>query len=221
MQIRSRIVARKFKSDDPPDLYARTPPLEALKSINSTAANHKETCSVVHIDVSREYFHAKAQRLVLVRSTVEDKVGADAGKSGLLKKRVCMAHGTRQATGSVIGKSTSKTGDTRLDSARRLSLFRNRTADTIRRRKDWCVSKQRIKALNRMSHWGERGIAHQHDPRRVDEDLSTATPCEHQQRMMRQKKSQSRWIKFSTASTGRRLQFVFSSATIERTKHSL
>ena len=42
MQIRSRIVARDFKSDDRPDLYAGTPPLEALKAIISIAANHEE-----------------------------------------------------------------------------------------------------------------------------------------------------------------------------------
>ena len=39
MQIRSRIVAREFKSDDRPDLYAGTLPLEAkLKAIISIAA---------------------------------------------------------------------------------------------------------------------------------------------------------------------------------------
>ena len=41
MQIRSRMCAREFKSDDRPDLYAGTPPLEALKAIISIAANHK------------------------------------------------------------------------------------------------------------------------------------------------------------------------------------
>ena len=43
IQIRSRICTRGFKSDDRPDLYAGTPPLEALKAIVSIAANHKET----------------------------------------------------------------------------------------------------------------------------------------------------------------------------------
>ena len=61
MQIRSRMCAREFKSDDRPDLYAGTPPLEALKAIISVAANHKETFSITHIDVSRAYFHAKAR----------------------------------------------------------------------------------------------------------------------------------------------------------------
>ena len=65
MQIRSRMCAREFKSDDRPDLYAGTPPLEALKATISIAANHKD------IDVSRAYFHTKAQRPLLIRLTVE------------------------------------------------------------------------------------------------------------------------------------------------------
>ena len=85
MQIISGIVAREFKSDDRPDLYAGTPPLEALKATVSIAAYHKETFSVMHIDVSRAYFHAKAQRLVLVRLPVEDPMGADTGEIGLLR----------------------------------------------------------------------------------------------------------------------------------------
>ena len=75
MQIRSRMCAREFKSGDPPDLYAGIPPFEALKATISIAANHKETFSIMHIDVSRAYFHAKAQRPVLIRLRVEDRNG--------------------------------------------------------------------------------------------------------------------------------------------------
>ena len=81
MQIRSRMCAREFKSDDRPDLYAGTPPLEALKAIISIAANKKDTFSIMHIDVSRANFHAKAQRLVLIRLPVEDRMGTDAGSA--------------------------------------------------------------------------------------------------------------------------------------------
>ena len=94
MQIRSRMCAREFKSDDRPDLYAGTPPLEALKAIISIAANHKETFSIRHIDASRAYFHAKAQRPVLIRLPAEDRMGTDAGKIGLMKKSM---YGTRDA----------------------------------------------------------------------------------------------------------------------------
>ena len=75
MQIRSRMCAREFKNDDRPDLYAGSPPLEALKAIISTAANHKESFPIMHIDVSCAYFHAKAQRPVLIRLPVEDNAG--------------------------------------------------------------------------------------------------------------------------------------------------
>ena len=94
MQIRSRMCAREFKSDDRPDLYAGTPPVEALKAIVSIAASHKETFSIMHINVSRAYFHALAQRLLLIRLPVEDRMGTDAGKVGLMKKS---RYGTRDA----------------------------------------------------------------------------------------------------------------------------
>ena len=77
MQIRSQIVARNFKSGDRPDLYAGTPPLEALKAIIFIAAS---------VDVSRAYFHVKAQRLVLVKLPAEDRSEKGKGKIGLLKK---------------------------------------------------------------------------------------------------------------------------------------
>ena len=94
MQIRYRIVARDLKSDDIPDLYAGTSPLEALNAVNSIAANHMETFSVMDIDVSRAYFHRNAQRLVPVRLPMEDRIGADAGKIGVLKKN---KYGTRDS----------------------------------------------------------------------------------------------------------------------------
>ena len=49
----------------------------------------------MHIDVSRAYFHAKAQRPVLIRLPVENRMGADAGKVGLMKKK--SMYGTRDA----------------------------------------------------------------------------------------------------------------------------
>ena len=82
MQISSRMCAREFQSDDRPDLYAGTPPLEALKAVISIAANNKEMFSIMQIDVSCAYLHAKAQRLVVIRLPLEDRMGTDAGKVG-------------------------------------------------------------------------------------------------------------------------------------------
>ena len=94
MQIQSRIVAGEFKSGDKPDLYAGTSPLEALKAIISIAEGHSPEFSLVHVEVSRAYFHAKAQRPVLVKLPAEDCSGKDEWKTTLLKK--CM-YGTRDA----------------------------------------------------------------------------------------------------------------------------
>ena len=88
MQIRSRIVAGEFNSGDRPDLYAGTHPLEALKAFICIAANHCPEFSLMHLDVSRAYFHAKAQRPVLVKLPAEDCSGRTKGKIGLLKKSI-------------------------------------------------------------------------------------------------------------------------------------
>ena len=94
MQIRSGFVAREFKSGDRPDLYAGTPQLEALKAVVSFAASHSPEFSLMHVDVSRAYFHAKAQRPVLVKLSAEDCSKKDRGKIGLLKQSM---YGTRGA----------------------------------------------------------------------------------------------------------------------------
>ena len=79
MHIGSRVVARFFKSEDRPDLHAGTLPLESMKATISIAANHKQTFSIMHIDVPRAKFNAKVQKLVLVCLPVEDRIGVDAG----------------------------------------------------------------------------------------------------------------------------------------------
>ena len=94
MQIRSRLVAREFKSGDRPDLYAGTLPLEPLTALVSIAASHGSEFSLMDVDVSRAYLHAKAQRFVLVKLPAEDYSGKDKGEIGLLKK--CM-YGTTDA----------------------------------------------------------------------------------------------------------------------------
>ena len=43
--------ARESKSGDRPDLYGGTLPWEALKAFTQNAANHKDTFSIMHIDV--------------------------------------------------------------------------------------------------------------------------------------------------------------------------
>ena len=194
MQIRSRIVARELKNEDRPDLYAGTPPLGPLKCIRSIAAIHKKTFSFMHVDVSRAYFHAKSQRLVLVRLPAGDRMGADAGTVGLLKKSMC---GTRDAastwecdwhvknwgvrlglrsktlfyqeghqiSGMTHGDDFVLTGPTA-----QLKEFDSKMKGVflIKANTIRHGSSESIKALNRRLHWRKRGIVHQHDPRHVD-----------------------------------------------------
>ena len=68
--------------------------LEALKAIISIAASHSPEFSLMHVDISRAHFHAKARRPVLVKLPAEECSGKDEGKVGLLKKSMC---GTRDA----------------------------------------------------------------------------------------------------------------------------
>ena len=196
IQIRSRIVAREFKSGDRPDLYAGTPPLEALKATISIAGCPQETFSIMHIDVSRAYFHVQAQRLVLIRLPVEDRMGADAGEIGQLKKSM---YGTGDAASNwerdwqehvkswryQLGLSSKKmfsqqrnqvTGITHGDDfvltgpTERLTEFENEMTGVypIEAKLICYGSTESIKALNRRLHWGKRGTMYQHDPRHVD-----------------------------------------------------
>ena len=76
LQSSTRIVARCFKQVKIGWICTQgTSPLEALKALISMAANHKQTVSVMHIDVSRASFHGKVQRFVLVRVPVERQDG--------------------------------------------------------------------------------------------------------------------------------------------------
>ena len=88
------------------------PRLEALKAIISIAANHSPEFSLVHVDVSRAYFHAKAQRPVLVKLPAEHCSGKDKGKIGLLKKSMSRHQKCSKQIGNEIGKGTTKIGVT-------------------------------------------------------------------------------------------------------------
>ena len=161
MQIRSRMCAREFNSDDRPDLYAGTPPLEALKAIISIAANHKEM-----------FFHHAHRRVTCVFPCEGPETSADTiacgeqnghrrWKSGIDEERACTEQGTRPAIGSEIGKRMSRTGDSKLDSALRIcftmegiEFFGMTHGDDFVS----CGSSESIKTLNRMLHWGRRAI---------------------------------------------------------------
>ena len=78
----------EFKSGDSQTGMRELFPLEALKAVTSIAASHSPEFSLMHVDVSRAHFHAKAQRLVLVKLPAEVRSGKDKGEIGLLKKSI-------------------------------------------------------------------------------------------------------------------------------------
>ena len=88
--IRSRWVAKEFKTDQRPDLFAPTPPLEGVKLIVSNCASRrgaqgraKQTVLAV-LDVRRAYFYAPARRRVFVKLPPEDYQAGDEHRCGLL-----------------------------------------------------------------------------------------------------------------------------------------
>ena len=63
--VRARWVAKEYKTHARPELYALTPPLEALKVLLSEIATGKRGEKVVAlVDVRRAYFYAPARRRV-------------------------------------------------------------------------------------------------------------------------------------------------------------
>ena len=91
---RSRLVAREINIHKRDDLFAATPPLEALELILSmtTTGNRGETIMVN--DISRAFFHAKAKREVFVRLPKEDIKPGEEKMCGKLKYSM---YGTRDA----------------------------------------------------------------------------------------------------------------------------
>ena len=73
---RSRLVAKEFKTDLRPELYAATPPSECLRILISKVAS-KEGMRMMYPDVPRAYFYAKAIRPVYVQLPEEDKDDGD------------------------------------------------------------------------------------------------------------------------------------------------
>ena len=59
--------AKEYKTHARPELYASTPPVEALKGVLSgIATGEREGKVVALVDVRRAYFHALARRKVFV-----------------------------------------------------------------------------------------------------------------------------------------------------------
>ena len=90
---RSRLVAKEFRDDVKPELYAPTPPGECLRLMLSRLASDRRL-KLLYADVSRAYFYAKAVRPVYVKLPDEDREAGEEGKCGRL---LMSMYGTRDA----------------------------------------------------------------------------------------------------------------------------
>ena len=82
----ARWVAKEYKTHTRPELYASTPPLEALKVLLSEIATGRRGGKVVAlVDVRRAYFYAPARRRVFVEQPPEDYQAGGDRMCGLLQ----------------------------------------------------------------------------------------------------------------------------------------
>ena len=73
--VRSRLVAQEINTYADDDLYAATPPIEALKTLLRISAERRfceDNVTILFADVRRAYFNAKATRDIYVRLPKED-----------------------------------------------------------------------------------------------------------------------------------------------------
>ena len=75
----SRCVAKQFKGSDADEWFAATPPLEALRDIQSAAATGKKKKGFMVNDVSRAFFYAPAQHDIYVELCEEDMSASETG----------------------------------------------------------------------------------------------------------------------------------------------
>ena len=91
---RSRLVAREINTHKREDLFAATPPLEALKVVLSlVSSGNKGEILMIH-DISRAFFHAPAKRRVYVQLAAEDQ---GPGEENLCGRLNFSMYGTRDA----------------------------------------------------------------------------------------------------------------------------
>eukprot|EP00973_Karenia_brevis_P046223 6408888-Karenia_brevis.AAC.1 len=129
---RSRLVAKQFKTSNDPDLYAATPPLEALKIIISIAAtrdkeNKRINKKIMVNDVSRAYFYARSDSPTFVEICDEDWEPGDENRCGELNVSM---YGTRQAAQNwqkCVSKALLKNGFTQARSSP--CIFRHEAKD--------------------------------------------------------------------------------------------
>ena len=107
--IRTRMFETELKLDNRLDLFAATPPLEALRMICSICASHQHRLHgrdsrMMSIDVRRAYFYAKTIRPVYIEIPKEDKEPGDKDRIARLNFSL---YGTRDAAQNWTAENTS------------------------------------------------------------------------------------------------------------------
>ena len=82
--VRCRLVAQDFKTEKNDDLFAGTPPLEALKLVLSRAVSGSKTRCVMVNDISRAYLHAPCRGDVFVARCAETELQEKTWKRRLV-----------------------------------------------------------------------------------------------------------------------------------------
>ena len=82
---RSRLVGREINTKTRLDLFAGTPPLEAMKLLMAICAagqGSNEPMRLATVDIKRAYFYAPARREVFIEIPEEDRGPEDEGMVG-------------------------------------------------------------------------------------------------------------------------------------------
>ena len=87
-------MAREYKTNERPDLFAATPPSEALAMLLSKLASKDKSMRMLYADVSRAYFYARSVRPIYVKLPSADPKSADSELCGRLRLSL---YGTRDA----------------------------------------------------------------------------------------------------------------------------
>ena len=130
---RARLVGRELKTDARLDLFAGTPPLEALKLVLSRCAMNQrghQPHRVMSIDVKRAYFYAKSKLPIFIQIPPEDREPGDENKVGRLNLSL---YGTRDAAQNWTQKYTSTllTAGFRVGRASPCNFFNQRTGVAV------------------------------------------------------------------------------------------
>ena len=92
---RSRWVAKQFKNSDSEEWFAATPPIEALRTILSSATTGTREKVVSVMDVSRAFFYAPVQHEIYVE-LCEEAIETEEGRGKCAKLKMSM-YGTKAA----------------------------------------------------------------------------------------------------------------------------